>query len=204
MNKMDEQILVVKRDHLFDNEQLTFQGVETNEQTVSEINKRLEQFEVMRRGDAEENTDYKQPIPYVIIKRENEVYLYRRLSGGGEKRLHDKLSLGAGGHMNLTNHDNFWDTLKENSDRELEEELDIQYNSFELKTIGLVNDDSEPVSQVHIGLLSILELDKDATVEVRETEQLKGEWISINELTEHDIYSKLESWSQLAADVLVQ
>lgn len=41
----------------------------------------------MRRGDAEENPDFKQPIPYVVIKREDEVYVYERLQGG-ERRAY--------------------------------------------------------------------------------------------------------------------
>lgn len=49
-------------------------------------------YREMRRGDAEEDPRFKQPIPYVVIKREDEVFLYERLAGGGESRLHNKLA----------------------------------------------------------------------------------------------------------------
>ena len=101
MSKHDEQILVVERKKLFHEETLTFQGIQTKEKEVSSIlNVFSSDFEVMRRGDAEEDPTYKQPIPYVIVKRDNEVFLYKRLSNGGEARLYDQLSIGVGGHMN--------------------------------------------------------------------------------------------------------
>lgn len=83
MGKMDEIILVAPRARVFQNETLAFNGVNSEEKTISTIMKEIEEhFEQMRRGDAEENPDFKQPIPYVVIKREDEVYVYERLQGG--------------------------------------------------------------------------------------------------------------------------
>ncbi|AKO92041.1 hypothetical protein BEH_07975 [Priestia filamentosa] len=204
MGKMDEMILVSKRTVLFgENDELAFQGVNSSPDTVQHVTKQLSNnIEVMRRGDAEENTTYKQPIPYVVIKKGNQVFGYERLSGGGETRLHSQWSLGYGGHMNKTESDKFEDTLMTNLYRELEEELDIKFTGAELKPIGLINDDLNPVGEVHLGLLYTYELDSEATIEVREKDQIRGFWLDINELKNEETYTKLEAWSQFVADLL--
>lgn len=203
MGKMDEAIIVVPRAKVFADETLTFQGVERAEPKLMFINNNIaDNYTTMRRGDAEENADFKQPIPYCIIRRGSQVFMYKRLSGGGESRLHDKLSIGAGGHMNaIDGVEDFNTILQVNLERELEEELAIE-NKYRMTTIGFINDDSELVSRVHIGLLTVLELRGDGTVEVRETDQLEGEWISIEDLKKPEIYDRLESWSQIATTIL--
>ncbi|MDF9411350.1 hypothetical protein E1B06_06395 [Brevibacillus laterosporus] len=203
MGKMDEQILVVKRTELFDNERLVFQGIEKEPDRITRLMSNISShYSVMRRGDAEEDQGFKQPIPYVVIRKGNELFMYKRLSGGGEARLHDKLSLGTGGHMNDEKSSSFEEVLEINLLRELEEELDIQATDREFNTIGFINDDVEEVGKVHIGLLVTLDLDKDATVSVREIDQLEGKWTTIEELLQPDIYGRLESWSKFVVDVL--
>jgi predicted NUDIX family phosphoesterase len=199
MNKNDELIIVVPRVELFNNEKDVFQGL-FNEEYMTEIFKlRINlNMEIMRRGDAEKNECFKQPIPYAIIKRGQEIFVYKRLSGGGESRLHDKLSIGAGGHMNFVEDaKDFNEILDENLYRELTEELDIN-GEYEIKVAGLINDDENEVGRVHIGLLVIIELDENGSVEVRETEQLEGLWMTKQQLLEEETFAKLESWSQIA------
>lgn len=210
--KWEEIIIAAPRTKVFNNEQLTFQGTEQRKENVDKIIKNLsESYISIRRGGTEDTTpkennaeinyDYKQPIPYVLIKRGSEIYTYERLSGGGEVRLHSKLSLGVGGHMN-PEEGNFNDVLMINLHRELEEELEIISDTKELEFIGLINDDLNEVGKVHLGILAILELSKDAQVSVREVEQLKGYWLTIDELKQEDTYNRLESWSQIAVDIL--
>ena len=211
--KFEEMILVAKRETLFKDD-LTFQGVESEPLFIEGIKNRLaNNIEVMRRGgekdptpkenNAEINEEYKQPIPYVVIKRGNQVFGYTRLSGGGESRLHDKISLAYGGHMNETGDKDFESTLMTNLNRELEEELHIQSSSQKLNLIGLINDDSG-VGVFHLGLLYTLELDSEATIEVRERDQIGGFWLDVQDLKNEDVYPKLESWSQFVADLLVK
>lgn len=210
--KWEEQILVSPRSQVFENGTLAFQGVETDSYKVDKILDNISKnLHVMRRGatsdptpkenNAEINTDFKQPIPYVMIKRGKEIYVYERLSQGGESRLHNKLSLGIGGHMNLEE-GSFNDQLMINTTRELEEELDIDAERATMKYIGLINDDEDEVGRVHIGILAFLELSEDATVEVRETDQLRGFWSTVEELKKTEVYERLESWSQIAVNIL--
>lgn len=202
-NKMDEMIIVAPRKEVFDNEKLTFQGTNTDKDTTKKIVENIARtYFVMRRGDAEENSNYKQPIPYVAIKRGDEVFTYKRLQGGGEKRLHNQISIGVGGHLNDVEGLDFYSVLANGLQRELEEELFINKDKLDLKTIGLINDDENPVGKVHIGMLVIGELPEDEEVSVQETDQLLGEWVKITDLKKPEVYETLETWSQFVVDIL--
>ena len=205
MNKMDEIILAAPRSDVFQNETLAFQGVNSEDECIVKIMAQLEEhFFDIRRGDAEEDPRFNQPIPYVVIRRDDEVFVYERLAGGGESRLHNKLSLGFGGHMNpMEGAASFSEVLKENTDRELAEELYIREEDKQnIVTLGLINDDENNVGKVHIGILSALQLASGAQVEVKEKDQIAGRWMKVSELKEQDVYQRLETWSQFVADIL--
>lgn len=203
MNKMDEIIIVAPRKEVYENERLTFQGVNSNLNETKVIEENIaKSFSTMRRGDAEENEAYKQPIPYCVIKRGDQVFAYKRLTGGGEKRLHNQISLGVGGHLNNVEGLDFHGILTDGLNRELEEELVINLDKLKMKTIGLINDDANDVGRVHIGMLVIGELPETEDVEVRETDQLLGEWINVKDLKQPETYEALESWSQFVVDIV--
>lgn len=206
MNKMDEIIIVVNRNTLFENEKLTWQGNNTDEKTIARILDNIDKnYQAMRRGNAEVDFSYKQPIPYIVLRKGDKLYCYERLNGGGEKRLYNKLSLGVGGHANPDFSDlgkPFAELISENTIRELEEELNLNFKvtGDDIEIISLINDDSEEVSRVHIALLGIIDLDEDDEVSIRETDQLRGFWISVSELLEPETYNRLENWSQIVVD----
>lgn len=204
MGKMDEQILVVDRHWLFDGESSAFQGVVDDPKTVRELMVKMNNTYEVRRGDAEENPDWKQPITYCIIKRGQEVFMYRRLIAGNEKRLHDQLSIGVGGHMNNLDDLGDWrSNVVRNLLKELNEELHINFNDLQPpKVKAFINDDTNEVGRVHIGLLVVMEVSPQSEVSVRETDKLLGSWVSINELKNDNLYSQLENWSKLALEVL--
>ncbi|AKD29917.1 hypothetical protein FH505_11145 [Bacillus velezensis] len=205
MNKMDEIILAAPRSDVFQNEMLTFQGVNSEDERIIKIMAQIEaHFFEIRRGDAEEDPRFKQPIPYVVIRRDDEVFVYERLAGGGESRLHNKLSLGFGGHMNpMEGAASFSEVLKQNTDRELAEELYIREEDKQnIVTLGLINDDENDVGKVHIGILSALQLAPAAQVKVKEKDQIAGRWMKLSELKEENVYQRLEAWSRFVADIL--
>jgi|SRR5690554_2375334 len=209
--KWDEQILVVDVDKLFDFGTLWFQGVQTNEGNVKAIMKNIEEnYEVKRRGNVNDptpaennmeiNENYKQLIPYTILRRGNEVFLYERLEAGSETRLEGKLSIGVGGHMNKITGTTFGVELVQNMYRELNEELNIETRvAPEANILGFINDDTEEVSRVHIAILVEVLLPEDADVTVRETDTLRGYWIRVRDLTKTPLFESLENWSQIAA-----
>src|SRR5437868_5901294 len=62
----------------------------------------------MNRSEAEINPEFKQLIPYCILKAEDDtIFVYRRTKKSGEQRLHLNWSLGVGGHLNDKDN-NYW------------------------------------------------------------------------------------------------
>ncbi len=126
MSKWDEQILVVNRKDLFNDEENHFYGfLPKEDEKVKKIVDTFVAYEVKRRGDMEEDPSYKQLIGYALLKdsKTKEVLVYRRLTGGGEARLHGKASVGIGGHMNEEVGKTIYEMLKVNAARELNEEF---------------------------------------------------------------------------------
>jgi predicted NUDIX family phosphoesterase len=156
-------------------EELTFQGLLTDPEKVNQIMAKFTEYEEVRRGDVETDPTWKQPIPSVIITRGDEVFVYKRLSGGGEERLHDQLSITVGGHMNQVNGVRNWGiNLAKNVQRELYEEVSIVGRHKMPDRIGLINDDSNDVGLHHIGIIFKLEVPTGTEVTVRETTNLRG------------------------------
>jgi predicted NUDIX family phosphoesterase len=200
VNKMDEIILAVKREDLFFDDE-PFQGVLLNPERVMAYMEKFEHFWLDRRGDIEEDSRFKQIIPYVMIRRGTEVFKYTRLEAGGEKRLHNQQSIGVGGHMNHISDGMHWaDTINENVKRELNEEVNIvNGGNATLEVIGLINDDKGEAGLFHFGVLMVLDLPLEAEVTVKETDQLEGGWVDFIGLTQDPAkFKPLESWSQLA------
>jgi predicted NUDIX family phosphoesterase len=155
----------------------------------------------VERAWAERTPSVKQIIPYSIVTRRNEILLLRRTKRGGESRLHDKLSIGVGGHVepvDLSSGESVAprrNPLARATEREIREELDI-VGSFEILPVGLLNDDTNPVGAVHLGLVQILAV--EGTCEVRETDQLEGRWITLANLREMEAAgANLETWSRM-------
>ena len=80
-------------------------------------------------------------------------------------------------------------------ERELEEEVEIERRG-ELRPVGFINDDSNGVGSVHLGLCYTLSVEGE--VRVRETEKLEGGWTTAAELREN--WDMLETWTQIALD----
>ncbi|UDI78070.1 NUDIX domain-containing protein [Staphylococcus taiwanensis] len=197
MSKFDEQIIVVPRKILFENESNAFNGfLSKNDAQGESIFNTFSEYEVKRRGDMEEDPSYKQLISYCLLENEkNELLVYKRLSGGGESRLHGQSSIGVGGHMNdVVGAGSINEILRVNAQRELEEEVGLsEADSQNMEYIGFINDDTNEVGEVHIGVVFKIKVNSN-DVEVRETDTLKIQWIE-KELI--DDYDSFETWSAL-------
>ena len=202
MSKWDEQILVVNRKELFNNEENHFYGyIKKDDDKTKKIIDTFESYEVKRRGDMEEDTNYKQLIGYVLLKDEvtGEVLVYKRLVGGGEARLHGKASVGIGGHMNEVEGKTIFEMLKINAARELNEEVGVSEEEAlnNLHFIGLINDDKTEVGQVHVGVVYECKVDKQR-VEVKEDDTLVIKWMTGEEAKAEENY---ETWSEFLKPV---
>ena len=110
----------------------------------------------LERAVAEEDPSHKQLIPYVVVRDAERVFLMHRTDAGGDPRLHGKASIGVGGHLNPV--DEGEDALMAGFLREWAEELEADWEpAFQL--IGLLNDDSNPVGAVHLGVVFEVQAD---------------------------------------------
>jgi len=196
-----EFVWVVKRDALFDDRYPHgFLSLAAHDTEVARYVERARSdgFFVERRF-AEEDPSLQQIIPYVIMRRGDEILLLRRSKAGGDARLHDKLSIGVGGHVNPPDaeHD---DLIGACARREIDEEVEVT-GEFSITPIGAINDDSNPVGAVHFGLVFEAQLPADGDVRVRETELLEARWTRLDELLrlDADADANLETWSGLIA-----
>ena len=195
----DESVLVIKRE-LFD-EIGTFQGIST------EIDKYLPAFLnpsnnfFIHRELAEDDPTHKQIIPYAIFKHGDKFLKYLRGKKSGEQRLASKSSIGIGGHINQDDFNSSSlekDTYLTGIEREINEELIINcdYNNL---PIALINDDSNDVGQVHLGVVHLFDLESDQ-VEAGEANIENLEFLSAEDLLREK--DNLESWSQICVDHL--
>jgi predicted NUDIX family phosphoesterase len=156
----------------------------------------LDNHSFIPRQQAEEDYTKKQPIPYVAVRHGKSYLMLRRTTNQSEKRLHDKLSLGIGGHINPGEDGGEEDIIMNALRRELEEEVHIHRPSG-LKFAGFINDESNSVSRVHLGLLFVMET-QDNGFEVREKDMMTAEWVAAAEMNGY--YDKFETWSQIVYD----
>jgi len=149
------------------------------------------------RSDAERCYQFKQVIPYMLVAHGSRVFMLHRYASQTEARLHDKYSIGVGGHIDLGPDTGKGAEIPEIIEaglrRELHEELDLN-TEYSYRPIGYLNDDSNDVGQVHFGLVFLVRCESDE-VAVRENDMMEGKFASIDELTE--AAPKMETWSQL-------
>ena len=158
----------------------------------------------LRRGELEEDPSYKQIISYAIISDKDSFYLFRRTSGQTEKRLQNKFSLGAGGHMNPNDSTESKEQyLIDELKRELSEEVKLLNGCLieDIEFIGYINDDTIPVGRVHIGLLYIIHV-SNKEVYINETDKMTADWIEKSSLAE--FYGRMETWSKIAYDFYIK
>ena len=188
---MSEQVMVVDREHIADH--LVERGLIT-EHTEVLLDTIYDRHFFIDRPAAEVSPQYKQIIPYVLIRRGQSWFLLRRTQKQTEARLHDKLSLGIGGHINPDTPD-----LIDGLQKELEEEVGVT-GDYELTFIGILNDDTTDVGSVHLGAVFVLDV-ADGDVEVRETDKMTGRWITTADLA--PLRDQMETWTQIVYDEYV-
>ncbi|RIN34693.1 NUDIX domain-containing protein [Staphylococcus succinus] len=202
MSKFDEMITVVPRTILFNSEKNQFNGfLDKNSAKGQEVFDTLSKYEIKRRGDMEEDPTYKQLISYCILENEHdEILVYERLSGGGESRLHGQSSIGVGGHMNdVLGAESINEVLRINAQRELEEEVGLpDHKSQNLAYIGFINDDTNEVGEVHLGVVFKIKV-SSIDVEAKETDTLRIKWVDQSKI---DNYDEFETWSSLILEAL--
>jgi predicted NUDIX family phosphoesterase len=154
------------------------------------------------RERAEATPEWKQPIPYCAVLADAEVLCVERLPKQGEGRLHGKLSLGFGGHVDASDIDGSGDLVQRALDRELAEELGLPPERARRRFLGVINDDSSPVGVVHFGLAFAQWVADPKSVQVRESSKMRGAFRRLVDSDElwQDL-QRFESWSRILLEV---
>jgi len=193
---MGEQVLVIPREQVPGG--CDFTGIRAaGEAALAELRAVVRAHgSFMERPTAEESPAFKQLIPYVVVRDGPRTFLMDRTTAGGDPRLHRKASIGVGGHLNPV--DAGEDPLTAGLRREWTEELDADWEP-EFRLVGLLNDDSNPVGSVHLGVVFIVEAD-GRPISVREHDKLTARMADADEL--RATRDRMETWSRLVADQL--
>ncbi len=199
----EEQVLVIKREVV---ERVgMFNGL------MFDVDRYLREIFVqgvpcfMNRSQAEKNSDYKQIIPYVIMSCDGKYLSYVRGKRAGETRLVGCRSIGIGGHINpsddmpLFNTD-FRDTYLAAVDREVSEEVSVETN-YTNHIVALLNDESNEVGSVHLGIVHYWALD---TPKVNKREQMITQMAFMTSAELEGVKDTLETWSGLCVNHLAE
>lgn len=191
VSQIAEQVLVLPRDRVPGG--CDFTGIRPADTAALQLLREAvhKHGRYLARPAAEVDPNHKQLIPYVVVRQDPRLFLMERSSAGGDARLHGKASIGVGGHLNPLDHSE--DPLLGGLRREWSEELIADFEP-EFRLVGLLNDDSNPVGSVHLGVVFTVEADGHA-VAVREHEKLTGRFASRDEVMA--AWERLETWSQL-------
>ncbi len=195
---MPEQVLVLPRSAVPDG--CNFHGIRgADEALLDRLRAAVASHGTyLDRATAEEDPAYKQLIPYVVVRNGASVFLMHRTDAGGDARLHGKASIGVGGHLNPVDEGD--DALMAGMRREWAEELEADWEpTFEL--IGLLNDDTNRVGSVHLGVVFVVGADS-RSVDVREHDKLSGGFATLEHVMRHR--DRLETWSQLVGAELAR
>lgn len=191
----DEHILVVKRSTLFAQEP-AWQGIKAVDFSayLTLIQKHQE---FLPRSLMESDPTYKQIIPYLIFCHHDRYFLMQRSATATEQRLRNKATLGIGGHIRQEDMTNA--SIMQWAYREFHEEVSYD-GQLDIEPLGIINDDTNPVGQVHIGFVLLLKGSHN-NITIKE-ELVSGKLLSLEECTNY--IPTMESWSILALQFLLE
>ncbi|MGI9178095.1 MAG: phosphoesterase [Pirellulales bacterium] len=156
------------------------------------------------RATVEDDPSLKQLIPYCVLSWRDATgmphyFAYTRGGGQSEARLRAKRSVGIGGHISSIDGEYGDNTSYEaGMRREIAEEIAID-GEWTSRCVGLINDDSNAVGSVHLGIVHVLELERPG-VASRESELVDCGFETLESLlTDRD---RFETWSQITLDAL--
>ena len=150
----------------------------------------------LSRAIAETDETHKQIIPYIAICHGNRHLLLKRSSKQSEARLHNKLSLGIGGHINDGElKPGVTDLVHAGMLRELNEEVELK-GKYNTHTVGVIYDPSTAVGRVHLGIVFRVDCESPEFT-LGEPDLMTGDWTERERLKE--FLPSMETWSQLLA-----
>lgn len=157
--------------------------------------------DIMDRSIAENNQLLTQLVSYTLIlnPKSKKIFIAQRISG--DERLQNSFCLGFGGHVSIEDFSLQFgsDPIRNAAIRELREELFIQNKNLDIKHLGFTRDLKSSTNE-HLGIIFVM---ITGSARIRETDKLRGFWISYDELI-NEYYSLLESWSKHSFDYIYE
>lgn len=192
LNHHDELVLVVKREKMFPHG--AWQGLKAvnGDEYLSII---AQEKEFLPREHMETDPAFKQVIPYLIFKHGEKYFLMQRQSKSTDQRLKNKHSLGIGGHIRQEDMES--SDIIDWARREFEEEVSYSGN-YTVNTLGMLNDDTDAIGQVHVGYVFLLEGDS-ANITVK-SELKSGQLLTLEECEPY--YASMENWTKIVFDFI--
>jgi len=156
-------------------------------------------FSFTDRSQAEQDPTQKQVIPYILLQTDDRKMTAVYCRKGSEKRLHDLWSIGIGGHINPEDRDaqtDFKAILLAGMERELDEELIGRPQSDQAEFLGVISEESSPVSTVHLG--AVFRMETKTPQAYKPGQELHSfQWMKTGDLGN----LTLELWSELALEL---
>lgn len=160
------------------------------------------------RDTCESDLSLLQLLPYAALRTRigGKVYIavYQRGKAGNEPGLHDKWSIGFGGHVDsapsggntITHH------LASELQRELSEEIGVHIKQERLHRLisncSYIRLKTTSVDAVHLGLPVVIDVSETLRLVSQEPDQICNlRWVDRDELMTMALESRLENWSQL-------
>ncbi len=195
----DEQVLVVERS--------IFEEVGAFHGLTFDVERYLSRLfapggpRFMPRPVAEKDPTHKQLIPYVLMCCDGKYLSYVRGRRAGETRLVGLRSIGIGGHINPGDdlpllQSDFRETYLAAVQREVAEEVYVE-TGYTDRIVALLNDDTNEVGQVHLGIVHLWTLEAP---QVSKREQMITQMAFLSPAELHELRDTLETWSQLCLD----
>ncbi|MBI2012438.1 dCTP deaminase, partial [Candidatus Curtissbacteria bacterium] len=194
VKKHEEKVMVVARGDLFKGG--VWHGIKTEglAKYLRIINLK---HKFLARSEVEDDPRWQQIIPYLVFTHNNKIFLMRRKRNHSDRRLSGLYSIGIGGHINRS--DIKGGRILTWAKREFEEEINYE-GKYKTKFMGLINDDSNDVGMVHLGLVVQL-LGSSERISIKD-EHKSGELVGVGEAGRY--YRRMETWSQIVYDFLVK
>lgn len=158
-----------------------------------------------------EYPEFVQIIPYYLFRNRGRFLHYLRPDKGSETRLHGKVSVGVGGHVDLadvvSDKDGCIDlaaTLDKAGKREAAEEIGVTIDDHAFRYIGVLYATDTDVDRLHLGIVGICDLSDDQAANLQINHEIAEHGFAtlaeIKARVDADPEKTLETWTRLVIE----
>lgn len=158
-----------------------------------------EHLVLMQRKGLETNPLYRQLISYSVVYCDGKVLAYRRTPEGNEARLHGKVSIGFGGHVDMEDVAfvdgviDFEETANIATRREISEEVMLGKIENIRRLDHYIVSSANDTDRVHAGMLSVVDTAEEYAVSKEDQIEILGWFKPVELIALHG--EEIESWS---------